>query len=134
MAMKSREKTFGCRAIDVGAKLGDDRRKLLVLGLLLEDDERGHDVQSRLDHRRELAREDLEGLRLDLLDRQALALGGRVPSLELRREQPAETQLLAGRRQVRRADLARQLRARGVDGGVGVGGHPLRNRHPHAAA
>ena len=32
-------------ALDVGAQLGDDRRELLVLGLLLEDDERGDDVQ-----------------------------------------------------------------------------------------
>ena len=48
--------------------------ELLVLGLLLEDDEGRDDVEPGLDHRRELAREDLQRLRLDLLDGDAWAL------------------------------------------------------------
>ena len=36
--------------------------------LLLEDDERADDVQAGLDHRRELAGEDLQRLRLDRLE------------------------------------------------------------------
>ena len=47
-------------AFDVRADLGDDGGELLVLGLLLEDHERRDDVQAGLDHRGELAREDLE--------------------------------------------------------------------------
>ena len=54
--------------LHVDAEIGNDHRELLVLGLLLEDDERRHDVETCLDHRRELPREDLEGLGLDLLD------------------------------------------------------------------
>ena len=46
-------------ALDVGAHLSDDRRQHLVVGLLLEDDERRDDVQTRVDHGRELPREDL---------------------------------------------------------------------------
>src|SRR5207249_4503537 len=47
-------------ALDVGAELADDHAEVAVLGLLLEDHEGADDVESRLDHRRELAREDLE--------------------------------------------------------------------------
>ena len=60
--------------LHVDAEIGNDHRELLVLGLLLEDDERRHDVETCLDHRRELPREDLEGLGLDLLDGNAAGL------------------------------------------------------------
>jgi len=55
-------------SFDVGAQLLDDGGEVEVVGLLLEDDERRDDVEARLDHRRELAREDLQRLRLDLLE------------------------------------------------------------------
>ncbi len=42
-------------------------REGLVIGLLLEDQERRDDVQAGVDHRRELPREDLERPLLDLL-------------------------------------------------------------------
>jgi len=45
----------------------DDGAERLVVGLLLEDDEGADDVQTGLDHGRELTREDLERFRLDLL-------------------------------------------------------------------
>jgi hypothetical protein len=38
-----------------------------VVGLLLEDRQRGDDVQAGFDHRRELPRKDLEGAGLDAL-------------------------------------------------------------------
>jgi hypothetical protein len=61
-------------ALHVDAEIGNDHRELLVLGLLLEDDERRHDVETCLDHRGELPREDLEGLGLDLPDGNAAGL------------------------------------------------------------
>ena len=54
-------------ALDVRAHLADDGGERLVVGLLLEDDERRDDAQAGVDHRRELAREDLERARLDAL-------------------------------------------------------------------
>ena len=92
IATKRRVKTFGCRSIawleqqtafDVRAQLADDLRQVLVVGLLLEDDERGDDAEAGLDHRRELAREDLQRLRLDLLERPSCA-----PSVAGGREAP----------------------------------------------
>src|SRR5207253_8265672 len=83
-------------AFDVGAQLADDHAEVAVLGLLLEDDEGADDVEARLDHRRELAREDLERLRLDLLEDRADGLFTARRKLgEGLREQAAQAQLLA---------------------------------------
>src|SRR5205823_12990732 len=82
-------------SLDVGAELAHDRREVEVLRLLLQDYQRADDVEAGFDHRRELPREDLEGLRLDLLERRACALfaaGGEL--VELTREQAAEAELL----------------------------------------
>src|SRR2546430_10685900 len=77
--------------LDVGADLLDDGGEVLVVGLLFEDDERADDVQACLDHRRELAREDLERLGLDLLEGGASALFSACGQLfEALREQPAD--------------------------------------------
>jgi hypothetical protein len=46
-------------ALDVRAHLPDHGGECLVVGLLLEDHERGNDVQPRVDHGRELPGEDL---------------------------------------------------------------------------
>ena len=54
-------------ALDVRAHVADDGGERLVVGLLLEDDERCDDVEARVDHRRELAREDLQRAQLDAL-------------------------------------------------------------------
>ena len=61
-------------ALDVLAQRDDHVCQDRVVRLLLEDHERGDDVHPGLDHRRELAREDLERLRLDALE----DLGGRA--------------------------------------------------------
>ena len=53
--------------LDALADVDDDGPEGRVVRLLLEHDERRDDGQARLDHRRELAGEDLERLRLDLL-------------------------------------------------------------------
>ena len=112
-------------AFDVGAKLADDRGEVLVVGLLLEDHERADDVQAGLDHRRELAREDLQRLRLDRLEDAADAvLAARGKLVQLAGEQPADPQLLARCGEVGCVDLARELEALGVDRGVGEGSHP----------
>ena len=98
--------------------------EVLVVGLLLEDHERADDVQPRLDHRRELAREDLQRLRLDLLERGARRLlAGRGQLVEPRREQAADAQLLARRRRIGCMHLAERLDADGVDRAVRVGRH-----------
>ena len=47
--------------LDVLAHVVEHGGKHLVVGLLFEDHECGHDREARVDHRRELAREDLEG-------------------------------------------------------------------------
>ena len=89
----------------------DHEREVRVVGLLLEDHERADDVQARLDHRRELAREDLQRLRLDLLEDGADALlAARGQLLEELGEQAADAQLLARSVEVGGMDLARQLR------------------------
>ena len=113
-------------ALDIAADVPQHDGQVLVVGLLLEDCERRHDVQAGLDHRRELPREDLEGLRLHALHgaAEAAALRGRAALYELEREQPARAQRLVGPARVAGADLAGGLEAGGVDRGVGVGGHP----------
>ena len=96
-----------------------------VLGLLLEDDERGDDAQAGLDHRRELAREDLERLGLDALDLDAV-LGGVVVTLDLVEalgQKAPQTELLPRGAQVGRLDLAVQERALRVDGAIGERRH-----------
>src|SRR6185312_4235081 len=59
------------------------------------------------DHRRELAREDLERLRLDLLEHAAETVFARSCLLgEAARQEPSRLQLLTRARDVRRADDA----------------------------
>src|SRR5205814_6430399 len=103
-----------------GAQLADDRAQVDVLGLLLEDDERADDVETRLDHRRELAREDLERLWLDLLeDRADGLLAARGQLHDRLREQAAQPQLLARAVRVGGVDLALRLETVRVDSRVG---------------
>ncbi len=111
-------------AFDVGAELGDDVGQVRVVGLLLEDHEGGDDVQPGLDHRRELAREDLHRARLDLLEHRArpfVAAGRQL--LEGVGEQAARAKLLACRLEVGRVDLTDGLQAVDADRGVGEAGH-----------
>ena len=76
IATNRRSKTFGWRpiasragaALDVGAQLPMTSAKYMSSVCSSRIDERRHDVETGLDHRRELAREDLKGLRLDLLE------------------------------------------------------------------
>ena len=137
--MKSREKTRGWRAMveageqapfDVAAQFRDDGGELLVFRLLLEDDERRDDVQPRLDHRRELAREDLERLGLDLLDREGLALDSGRPLLEPDRQEPADAQCLPSGARVRRGDLTDRFETGRVDGRIRKRRHVAGNRQP----
>jgi len=110
--------------LDVGAELRDDLGQVDVVGLLLEDDERGDDVQARLDHRRELAREDLHRARLDLLEGRAQAvLATRGKLAERVRQQAADAELLAGGLEVGRVDLADRLETFDADCGVSESGH-----------
>jgi hypothetical protein len=55
-------------AFDIGAQLCNDGGEIGVICLLFEDHERGDNVQARLDHRCELAGEDLHRPWLDLLE------------------------------------------------------------------
>ena len=104
--------------------LVEDGAEVLVVRLVLEDDEGADDVEAGLDHRCELAGEDLEGLRLDRLeDGPGAFLAARRQLLELRREQAADPKLLPGSPGIGCADLARMLESLGVDGGIGEGGH-----------
>ena len=106
-------------AFDVGAQLLDHHGEIGVVGLLLEDHQRRHDVQAGLDHRRELPREDLQGLRLDLLEGvpgTVVARGGKL--VQAVREQAADTQLLPRPGQIGRVELPGQLEAGGVDRGI----------------
>ena len=103
-------------ALDVSADLGDDLAEVLVLRLLLERHERSDDADAGLDHRRELAREDLKRLRLDLLERRArAALAARRALAQRLGQQPAGLKLLARRREVRGVDLAAELDALRID-------------------
>ena len=111
-------------ALDVGADLADHGAEVLVVGLLLEDHERADDVQAGLDHRRELAREDLQRLRLDLLERGArrLLAGRRAARRASSRAGRGRAAARAPRR-VGRMHLAERLDADGVDRAVRVGRH-----------
>ena len=85
-----------------------------VVGLLLEDHKGGHDRQARLDHRRELTREDLQRLRLDglLLDAEEGAAGlcdRSADLLEPLRHETVPAQRVARRGKVRCLDLAAEL-------------------------
>src|SRR4029079_14454106 len=111
-------------AVDVGADLPDHEREVRVVGLLLEDHERADDVQARLDHRRELAREDLQRLRLDLLEDGARALlAARRELFEELREEDANAQLLPRGAEIRCMDLARHLEYLRGDRAVGERPH-----------
>ena len=70
--------------LDLLADVVDDLAEREVVGLLLEDHERGDDGETRLDHRRELAREDLQRLGLDLLVEEARLCLRRRLGLDLR--------------------------------------------------
>jgi hypothetical protein len=102
----------------------DDPGEHLVARLLLEDDERGDDRDAGLDHRRELAREDLQRLRVDPLERGRAAAGrGLLDLLEPLREQAAQAQLLARLGEARGADLPVGDDSLGADRAVGERGH-----------
>ena len=110
--------------LDVRTDLGDHLAQVLVVGLLLERHERGDDADAGLDHRRELAEEDLERLRLDLLERRPRAGLALRPALdEVLRQQPARPQLLLRRDDVGGVDLALELESLGVDCVVSECGH-----------
>ena len=91
--------------LDVRADLGDDLLQILVVGLLLERHERGNDADACLDHGRQLASEDLERLRLDLLEHAAEAVlaGGRLLG-EAAGQETSGLQLFTRAPDVRRAD------------------------------
>src|SRR5580765_5737970 len=111
-------------ALDVGANLADHEREVRIVGLLLEDHQRADDVQAGLDHRRELAREDLQRLRLDLLeDGASTLLAACRQLLDELGEQAADAQLLARGVEIGGMDLAIQLQAFSVDRAVGVRRH-----------
>ena len=105
------------------ADVVDDDAEGLVVRLLLEDHERGHDREAGLDHRRELAREDLQRLRLHLLREHPRLLlvraGGALDLGNALGEQPAVEQDVPRRGQVSGVDLARELVSLGVDCAVG---------------
>ena len=112
-------------ALDVFPKRADHVDEVRVRRLLLEDEERGDDVHARLDHRRELAREDLQRLRLDALEvAHRLVLGRLALDLvQLVGEQSPLAEQVGGRRVVGCVERAVELEALGVDGGVGEGRH-----------
>ena len=117
-------------SLDVGAELGDDLGQVDVVGLLLEDHQGRDDVEACLDHRRELAREDLHRARLDLLERRAQpVLAARGQLAERVRQQAADAQLLARRLEVGGVDLADGLETVDADCAVGESGH---YEPPHA--
>ena len=109
-------------ALDVLANLGDHHGKLLVLGLVLEDEQRRDDAHAGLDQRRELAREDLQRLRLDLREADAATRRGRLLR-EHPREQAALAELILGRVFVGCVKHPFGLEPLGVDGGVSEGSH-----------
>ena len=110
--------------LDVGADLGDHLAQVLVVRLLLERRQSGDDADPGLDHRRELAGEDLQRLRLDLLEPAPRRLRRSPPArAATARSRPRGAELLAGRRRVGGVDLAAQPEALGVDCVVGECGH-----------
>ena len=88
--------------------------------------EGGDHADPGLDHRRELPREDLQRLRLDLLHRHGEAGGARCLLVQGQRDEPAHPQRFARRVGVGGVDLAVELEARGVDRRVGVRSHSKR--------
>src|SRR5581483_10697469 len=115
-------------ALDVAAQLLHDDGERRIVGLLLEDDERADNVESRLDHRGELARKDLKRLRLDLVvaEAQRRLPGFRAADLAQRvGEKALQAQLFARTREIRGDDLPGELRALRVDGRIGERGHSV---------
>ena len=88
-----------------------------------EDDEGADDREARVDHRRELAREDLERLRLDLLEDGGDALLACGQLDEVLRQELAHAQLLAGSVAIRGVDVPAELDSLRVDRAVGVRRH-----------
>src|SRR6478736_6439251 len=111
-------------ALHVGAYFAYHGGEVRVLRLLLEDHERPDNTEARLDHRRELTREDLQRLRLDLLERRARALlaAGRQLFQHIG-EQPTYAELLPRRLGVRCMKLAGVLDAVDIDRAVREGRH-----------
>src|SRR5262249_17041194 len=105
----------------------DHLREVLVHRLLLQDRERADDAHARLDQRRELTREDLQRLRVDLVE-EALA-GSRLRARrgELLRQQAALAQQVARRLEVGGVELALELDPLSVDRLIAEGGHLARN-------
>ncbi len=107
--------------LDVRAHLGDHRREGLVVGLLLEDQQRRDDADARLDQRRELAGEDLERLRLDLL--RLPAAGGGLDLAQPLRNEPVRAELLLRGLEVGGVQLPLELEPLRVDRRVGERSH-----------
>ena len=84
-------------AFDVGARLQDDLREVLVLFLVAENVETLHERQAGVDHHRELAREDRQVLRRHALGLELARLRRRA-RLGLRRLDPRDLDLLAPQR------------------------------------
>ena len=111
-------------ALDVRAHLADDGGERLVVGLLLEDDERRDDVEARVDHGRELAREDLERAQLDLLLLRLVGPDGAELGESDRAQAPLAQELPRGV-QVRRGDLPGRLGPESIDRAIGERRHTL---------
>ena len=112
-------------ALDVLADASTTTRRARVVGLLFEDDERADDVQPGLDHRRELPREDLQRLRLDLgaerrLENAGFAFAAPADLPQRLGQLSLQAQLFARAREVRSDDLSGELSALGVDRRIGV--------------
>src|SRR5207344_3562177 len=84
--------------LDVSLHLGHDWRQTLVRGLLVEDRERADDADAGFDQGCELPGEDLERLRVDLLEHAATWRGGTALRLgeALRQEAPLAKLFLRG--------------------------------------
>jgi len=108
--------------LDVFAELRRHLGEIPVGGLLLEHDERRHDVETRLDHGRELACEDLERLRLHPLEGR-LRLTDRRGFGQAARYEAFLAQLLARGVLVGRQQLPEELDALRVDRAVRVRAH-----------
>ena len=96
----------------------------IVVGLLLEDDERRDDVEARVDHGRELAREDLERAQLDLLLLRLLGSDGAQLG-ESDGTQSSLAQELPRGVQVRCSDLPGRLGPESIDRAIGERRHTL---------
>ena len=102
-------------ALDVLTDVGDHDGEVLVFRLLLEDHERGDDADAGLDQRRELAREDLERLRGDLLDPAGPGAGGCLLLQDRAGEQALLAQLVAGGVEVGRMEEPPRLGSARID-------------------